>query len=243
MNIQQMIARSTFCLLGLIGLALFTSPVTAQVFDNVINIPPDPNIGDFADVGGDGLTTQVNISDGGSIGEGLFALAGSEINISGGIIGDFFSARSGSVVNMSGCTFSFEFEARSGSEVNIFGYDFVLDGAPLNSLAAGNAFTIADRDVTLTGVFVDGTAFSLALNSDLSQGDFISPDATLTVTLVPPPIILGDVNQDGVVTFLDINPFISILSTGGFLEQADCNLDGVVTFLDINPFIQILAGG
>ena len=64
MNIQQMIARSTFCLLGLIGLALFTSPVTAQVFDNVINIPPDPNIGDFADVGGDGLTTQVNISDG-----------------------------------------------------------------------------------------------------------------------------------------------------------------------------------
>lgn len=238
-----MIARSPFCLLGLIGLALFTSPVTAQVFDNVINIPPDPNIGDFADVGGDGLTTQVNISDGGSIGEGLFALAGSEINISGGIIGDFFSARSGSVVNMSGCTFSFEFEARSGSEVNIFGSDFVLDDVPLDSLTVDTAFTIVDRDVTLSGTLADGSAFSLVLNSDLSLGDFFSSDATLTVTLVAPTVILGDVNQDGVVTFLDINPFISILSTGGFLEQADCNLDGVVTFLDINPFIQILAGG
>ena len=55
--------------------------------------------------------------------------------------------------------------------------------------------------------------------------------------------LLGDNNMDGVVNFLDIAPFISILSGGGgFLEQADINGDGQVNFLDISPFIGILSG-
>ena len=48
--------------------------------------------------------------------------------------------------------------------------------------------------------------------------------------------------MDGVVNFLDISPFISLLSGGGFLEQADINGDGQVNFLDISPFIGILSG-
>ena len=55
-------------------------------------------------------------------------------------------------------------------------------------------------------------------------------------------IILGDCNQDGEVTFLDIAPFIEILSANSFLDQADCNQDGVVNFLDIARFIEILSG-
>ena len=54
--------------------------------------------------------------------------------------------------------------------------------------------------------------------------------------------LLGDTNRDGIVNFLDIAPFISILSAGGFLEQADINGDGQVNFLDISPFIGILSG-
>ncbi len=192
----------------------FSAISSAQVFDTVINVPPDPDISDFQSAGGDGLTTQLNVSEGGTIGEGFWALAGSEVNISGGTIGDFFSARLDSVVNISGCTFSFEFEARAGSTVNVFGSDFVLDGAPLDSLTVDEAFTIVDRDVVLSGVFADGSQFSLVLNSDLSLGDFISPDATLTVTLVAPTIILGDCNQDGAVNFLDISAFITILASG-----------------------------
>jgi len=53
--------------------------------------------------------------------------------------------------------------------------------------------------------------------------------------------LLGDVNLDGVVSFLDISPFISLLSAGDFLEEADVNQDGRVDFLDINPFITTLA--
>lgn len=68
MNVQQIVART---LLGLIGLTLFASLAAAQVFDsgpsdpalfdNVSNIPPDPDIiGTFLPqpiIGDDGFTT------------------------------------------------------------------------------------------------------------------------------------------------------------------------------------------
>ena len=42
--------------------------------------------------------------------------------------------------------------------------------------------------------------------------------------------------------FLDIAPFIAILSTGGFQAEADVDMSGDVTFLDIAPFIALLSG-
>ena len=57
-------------------------------------------------------------------------------------------------------------------------------------------------------------------------------------------IILGDVNRDGAVNFLDISPFIAALSSvGEFREEADINEDGMVNFLDISPFITLLTAG
>jgi len=53
--------------------------------------------------------------------------------------------------------------------------------------------------------------------------------------------LLGDVDVNGVVNFLDIAPFIDQLSTGTFQIEADVNLDGSVNFLDIAPFIAILS--
>ena len=54
-------------------------------------------------------------------------------------------------------------------------------------------------------------------------------------------VLIGDVNQDGEVNFLDISPFISVLASSDFLDQADINRDGEVNFLDISPFIEELA--
>jgi len=51
---------------------------------------------------------------------------------------------------------------------------------------------------------------------------------------------LGDVDQDGEVTFADIAPFIEVLMNGTFLEEADCNQDGEVNFDDIESFIALL---
>ena len=54
-------------------------------------------------------------------------------------------------------------------------------------------------------------------------------------------MILGDANMDGTVNFLDIAPFIALLTSGEFKAEADVNQDGAVNFLDIAPFIAILS--
>ena len=66
---------------------------------------------------------------------------------------------------------------------------FLLDGLELDFLELGQAFTILDRDVTLSGLLANGESFSFDLNSSFSpfgQQDFFAPDATLTVTLAVP---------------------------------------------------------
>ena len=55
------------------------------------------------------------------------------------------------------------------------------------------------------------------------------------------PVLLGDVDQNGEVNFLDISPFIAFLSAGEYQAEADVNADGDVDFLDIGPFISLLA--
>ena len=52
----------------------------------------------------------------------------------------------------------------------------------------------------------------------------------------------GDVNQDGVVNLLDVQPFADLLTTGSFQVEADINQDGVVNLLDIEPFVALLSG-
>ena len=53
--------------------------------------------------------------------------------------------------------------------------------------------------------------------------------------------LIGDVNRDEAITFLDIASFIQVLANNFYLAQADINADGVVDFLDIAPFINLLA--
>ena len=145
-------------------------------------------------------------------------------------------------VNISGGTVGAEFDAFSGSEVDLLGTEFLLDGVLLESLVAGEPFAITERDVTLSGVLADGTPFDFDLNAINTLGeDFFDPESTLTVTLGS-PVILGDVNLDGVVDFFDIAPFIEVLSAAGFQAEADIDQNQAVNFFDIAPFIDILAG-
>jgi hypothetical protein len=163
------------------------------------------------------------------------------VNINSGGVGDDFEVSTGSEVNIRGGSVGDNFVA-NGS-VNLFGRDFLLDGVTLDDgLEIGDTLTINDRDVTLSGQFADGTPFSFELNSTspAEGGDIFAPNAALSVTLI---IILGDANQDKAVNFSDIPPFIELLLSGGFLEEADINRDGEVNFMDIEPFIEILIAG
>ena len=60
---------------------------------------------------------------------------------------------------------------------------------------------------------------------------------------VEAPVLLGDVNLDGVVNLLDIEPFVELISNQGFQAEADVNQDGVVNLLDIEPLVALLSGG
>ena len=102
-------------------------------------------------------------------------------------------------------------------------------------------------DYVLTLDLVD---FFGPLLSPLQDGEFsvfLSDDhaidySRLTFEVASVGVLIGDVNQDGVVNFSDIPSFVEVLISGVYLQEADCNLDGAVTFSDIPPFIAILIG-
>ena len=52
---------------------------------------------------------------------------------------------------------------------------------------------------------------------------------------------LGDVDLSGTVDFLDIRPFIGLLTSGTFQTEADIKQDLAVDFLDIRAFIGLLS--
>ena len=91
----------------------------------------------------------------------------------------------------------------------------------------------------LTGTLADGETIEFNLNT--VAPDSFNAGSTISVALAA-AVLLGDVNLDGVVDFLDIQPFIDVLASGGNQFEADINGDGDVDFLDIAPFIAVLAG-
>jgi len=99
----------------------------------------------------------------------------------------------------------------------------------------------ADSDI-INVLFRNSNNFDgVAGNSFFIDDIYINPSAS-DLTLPFTPLILGDVNLDGVVDFSDIPPFIAVLKAGSFQAEADCNKSGAVDFSDIPPFIDILSG-
>jgi hypothetical protein len=154
----------------------------------------------------DGATINVT---GGAIGNSE-AFQGSTVNIGGGR-SDNFNARAGSVVkltggqqtggfhawqdsevNISGGTLSFfSFTAEENSKVNIVGSHFMLDGVDLAAqLSPGVPLRITSRDVPLAGLLADGTPFNLPLTAINRRANYFSPNAALSVTLVPEPSMM-----------------------------------------------------
>ena len=57
-----------------------------------------------------------------------------------------------------------------------------------------------------------------------------------------PVFVLGDINMDGNVDLLDVQPFVALISTGQFQIEADINKDGLVNLFDVAPFVDLLVG-
>ena len=106
----------------------------------------------------------------------------------------------------------------------------LLPGSP--AIGAGDDTSALDENVnSLTTDQTGGNRFVSTVDLGAVESEFDDS------------FLLGDANQDGEVNFLDIAPFISLLASNTFLDQADINRDGSVDFLDISPFIALLASG
>ena len=123
-------------------------------------------------------------------------------------------------------------------------WSFEFDGTANPSLFDGNNFT---SFVDWSDILTDETGSPLTLNNISSFGE--DADGNLYIVelggdiyRISDMVLLGDVNRNGVVDFLDIAPFITVLSNADFLAQADCDQNGVVDFSDIATFIAILSG-
>jgi len=138
-------------------------------------------------------------------------------------------------------------------------------GYDAGRVSAMNSGFFIESTVGIRGILFDieagtgGTFPALESGIQVESGLLVSPELatilgsplvvgadvgafSINGTSVPDPVILGDVNMDGAVNFLDISPFISALSSGEFQAEADINSDTRVDFLDILPFISLLSG-
>ena len=118
-------------------------------------------------------------------------------------------------------------------------------GVQIREVRAGESYGIMNSFRQHFGIGSETTIDKLVVKWPSGTVDeLLNPGINAQITLSEgsnPVVLLGDCNLDGNVNFLDISPFINVLSTQDFFAQADCNQDGGVNFLDISPFIGILS--
>ena len=150
------------------------------------------------------------------------AFDGSMVSITGGSIGLGFEANTGSQVEISG-GFGFvgrRFRAQPDSTVKLMGQSFFIDNKEIidGDLSSGQLITLLNRDVSLTGVFTNGSFFRFELSSsDSGFNDFFSPDATLRLRLVPLSVTI-DTNGDFEVKGITPDPVTQAVAFKGALQ-------------------------
>ena len=118
----------------------------------------------------------------------------------------------------------------------------ILSGTNVPGTPLGGAGGPAGTDfwgVVTTGDQMIGRIVILEADDNSTNPD---SNIGLDTIRIAASVLLGDVNLDGAVNFLDISPFISALASNTLQAEADFDENGVVDFRDIAPFIAILSG-
>ena len=132
-------------------------------------------------------------------------------------------------------------------------YNGIYTAALPKRVAAGETLKLhVYLDGSIVDIFVNDTwAYSVRLfPNDATQveAEAFATAATparinawvLDPTMVPTPIVVGDVNGDGEVNIADVNAVIDIILSGGSSDSADVNGDGEVNIADVNAVIDII---
>ena len=107
-----------------------------------------------------------------------------------------------------------------------------VSGCANNYMSNTSRAIFADLGFQVVGVNSPGI---IDIDGDGKNDDplIISPEST------PLP---GDVDENGTVDLLDIQPFVTLITEGSFSCSADLNMDGSVDLLDVAPFVELLLG-
>ena len=103
-----------------------------------------------------------------------------------------------------------------------------------------NPSIMSNAELAATGLIETDMMRTKIVGGNFFDFDHLPLIVDFAANLVVEPLI-GDVNLDGEVNFLDISPFIAVLAAEGFQTEADVNFDGVVNFFDISPLIAVLS--
>lgn len=138
--------------------------------------------------------------------------------------------------------------------IDTFGSDFdtqlhIFDGffsgatvADLNPVV-NNDDSSGTPQSQVTFAVTSGTFYEIRVGGFGFIGGDAQGSITLNGTFEPDMgFVLGDVNCDGVVNLLDVQPFVELISNGLFNPKADINEDGVVNLLDVGGFIELVGG-
>jgi hypothetical protein len=120
-------------------------------------------------------------------------------------------------------------------------------------LADDSAFRVSDR-LAMPRYLTPGESVSLfvrvrpdqegPLNDTLRirSTDPMRPAQEVVLTALGVDHLLGDLNLDGTVNGLDVQPFVDVVINGPYNAAADMNQDGAVNGLDVNPFVTAVVG-
>ena len=197
---------------------------------------------------------------------GVFELSGATIEATTTIASgnDSIGVSNPSITNGDFETFTGVMEGTESTDFN-FGQSFVIEFDTDVIIQEFN-FSSIDDDGGFFIVEVEGVATPFNFANGTPSDDFDDPfegmvipagtDITfsvggsqaasvriseITVETVATSTLIGDVNLDEMVNFLDISPFIIVLGMNESQAEADINEDGEVNFLDISPFIVLLS--
>lgn len=148
-----------------------------------------------------------------------------------------------------GDNFEITMEPSVAFGIHFISKDELIDG-DINVTFNGTTASLVGMDVEQTlnegsqvyflGITMDQPHTSATIQT-LAQGVFLYNVDDIIRAVETIDCLLGDVNQDGFVNLLDVDPFIQLIALGVFQCEADTNQDGFVNLLDVDPFIAIIA--
>jgi len=241
------------------GSTVHPAMATAVLKDSVVLTADDIVLGDNTQLGttGDGMTGVLHIKDqasvsvdhvlqiggkNGGLGTGVVRITGKDASLA--VPGPGLIIANGSMVfdidDLAGPTpVNLSVKLRIDGPAEI---DIDLDGVTPAQDQVYTLITYGKWDNNVVGDGLSLAAEDVGTWELINTGGVEDQPGQIQAKYLLASVILGDVNGDGVVDGLDIQPFVDLLTGGGYQAEADINEDSVVDGLDIQPFVDIITG-